>query len=288
MYLSPLGALLRSFKVTFHCYADDLQLYVPLKIGDCTEISNLESCLSAIKGWLSDNFLCLNTDKTELMVIGPSKFQHSSQNFTLRIDDRVITCRDKVKNLGVWFDMVLSFESHIKEITKTAFYHLRNIARIRQVLSNDTAEILVHAFVSSRIDYCNALFSGLPKKSFKGLQMVQNAAARILTRTGKFEHISPVLYSLHWLPCPVRADFKVLLLTYKALNGLAPSYLSDLLHRYLPSLPKARKKKIGERAFSFRAPFLWNNLPQDVRQACSVEVFKAKLKTHLFTLSYMS
>uniref|UniRef100_A0A669B7W6 Reverse transcriptase domain-containing protein n=1 Tax=Oreochromis niloticus TaxID=8128 RepID=A0A669B7W6_ORENI len=181
MYLSPLGALLRSFKVTFHCYADDLQLYVPLIIGNCTEISKLESCLSAIKGWLSDNFLCLNTDKTELMVIGPPKFQHSSQNFTLRIDDRVITCRDKVKNLGVWFDTVLSFESHIKEITKTAFYHLRNIARIRHVLSNDTAEILVHAFVSSRIDYCNALFSGLPKKSFKGLQMVQNAAARILT-----------------------------------------------------------------------------------------------------------
>ncbi|KAL4007453.1 hypothetical protein ACER0C_001305 [Sarotherodon galilaeus] len=285
MYLLPLGVVLRSFNVTFHCYADDLQLYVPLTIGNHAEVSKLESCLSAIKGWLSDNFLLLNTDKTELMVIGPHKFQHLSQNFILRIDDSVINCRDKVKNLGVWFDMVLSFESHVKEITKTAFYHLRNIARIRQVLSSDTAEVLVHAFVSSRIDYCNALLSGLPKKSFRGLQMVQNAAARILTRTGKFEHISPVLNSLHWLPCQVRADFKVLLLTYKALNGLAPTYLSDLLHLYVP---RARKKTIGERAFSFRAPFLWNNLPQDIRQACSVEVFKTKLKTHLFTLSYMS
>ncbi|KAL4004124.1 protocadherin delta 1 [Sarotherodon galilaeus] len=285
MYLLPLGVLLCSFNVTFHCYADDLQLYVPLTIGNCAEVSKLESCLSAIKGWLSDNFLLLNTDKTELMVIGPHKFQHLSQNFILRIDDSVINCRDKVKNLGVWFDMVLSFESHVKEITKTAFYHLRKIARIRQVLSSDTAEVLVHAFVSSRIDYCNALLSGLPKKSFRGLQMVQNAAARILTRTGKFEHISPVLRSLYWLPCQVRADFKVLLLTYKALNGLAPTYLSDLLHLYVP---RARKKTIGECAFSFRAPFLWNNLPQDIRQACSVEVFKTKLETHLFTLSYMS
>ncbi|KAL4006782.1 hypothetical protein ACER0C_000634 [Sarotherodon galilaeus] len=287
MYLLPLGVLLRSFNVTFHCYADDLQLYVPLTIGNCAEVSKLESCLTAIKGWLSDNFLLLNTDKTELMVIGPHKFQHLSQNFILRIDDSVINCRDKVKHLGVWFDMVLSFESHVKEITKTAFYHLRNIARIRQVLSSDTAEVLVHAFVSSRIDYCNALLSGLPKKIFRGLQMVQNAAARILTRTGKFEHISPVLNSLHWLPC-------------QALNGLAPSYLSDLLHLYVPSralrsqdsgllkVPRARKKTIGEHAFSFRVPFLWNNLPQDIRQACSVEVFKTKLKTHLFTLSYMS
>uniref|UniRef100_A0A669B8C0 Reverse transcriptase domain-containing protein n=1 Tax=Oreochromis niloticus TaxID=8128 RepID=A0A669B8C0_ORENI len=300
MYLLPLGVLLRSFNVTFHCYTDDLQLYVPLTIGNDAEVSKLESCLSAIKGWLSDNFLLLNTDKTELMVIGPHKFQHLSQNFILRIDDSVINCRDKVKNLGVWFDMVLSFESHVKEITKTAFYHLRNIARIRQVLSSDTAEVLVHAFVSSRIDYCNALLSGLPKKSFRGLQMVQNAAARILTRTGKFEHISPVLNSLHWLPCQVRADFKVLLLTYKALNGLAYTYLSDLLHLYVPSralrsqdsgllkVPRARKKTVGEQAFSFRAPFLWNNLAQDIRQACSVEVFKTKLKTHLFTLSYMS
>ncbi|CAI5650576.1 unnamed protein product [Oreochromis niloticus] len=130
--------------------------------------------------------------------------------------------------------------------------------------------------------------------------MVQNAAARILTKTGKFERITPVLKSLHWLSCQVRADFKVLLLTYKALNRLAPSYLSDLLHLYVPShalrsqdsgllkVPRARNKTIGECAFSFRAPFLWNNLPQDIRQACSVEVFKAKLKTHLFTLSYMS
>ncbi|CAI5686985.1 unnamed protein product [Oreochromis niloticus] len=129
--------------------------------------------------------------------------------------------------------------------------------------------------------------------------MVQNAAARILTRTGKFEHITPVVRSLHWLPFQVQAHFKVPLLTYKALNGLAPSYLSDLLHFYVQScalsqdsallkVPRARKKTIGVCAFSFRAPFLWNNLPQDIRQACSVEAFKTKLKTHLFTLSYMS
>uniref|UniRef100_A0AAX7SRZ9 Reverse transcriptase domain-containing protein n=1 Tax=Astatotilapia calliptera TaxID=8154 RepID=A0AAX7SRZ9_ASTCA len=94
MYLLPLGLLLRSFNVTFHCYTDDLQLYVPLTIGNCAEVSKLEPCLCAIRGWLSDNFLLLNTDKTELMVIGPQKFQHLSQSFILKIDDNVINCRD--------------------------------------------------------------------------------------------------------------------------------------------------------------------------------------------------
>ena len=130
--------------------------------------------------------------------------------------------------------------------------------------------------------------------------MVQNAAARILTGSSKYEHISPVLASLHWLPVQVRADFKVLLLTYKIVNGLAPAYLSDMVNLYEPAcslrsqgaglltVPKVNKKSFGEQAFSFRAPMLWNSLPQDIRLACSVEVFKSKLKTHLFSVVYNS
>uniref|UniRef100_A0AAZ1XEQ0 Reverse transcriptase domain-containing protein n=1 Tax=Oreochromis aureus TaxID=47969 RepID=A0AAZ1XEQ0_OREAU len=284
MYLLPLGVLLRSFNVTFHCYADDLQLYVPLTIGNCAEVSKLESCLSAIKGWLSDNFLLLNTDKTESMVIGPHKFQHLSQNFILRIDDSVINCRDN---------------SHVKEITKTAFYHLRNIARIRQVLSSDTAEVLIHAFVSSHIDYCDALLSGLPKKSFRGLQMlIQNAAARVLTGTRKREHISPVLASFHWLPVKSRIEFKILLLTYKVLNNQAPSYLNDLVVPYHPIralrshtagllvVPRVFKSRMGGRAFSFQAPLLWNQLPVWIQETDTISTFKIRLQTFLFAKAY--
>ena len=135
------------------------------------------------------------------------------------------------------------------------------------------AETLIHAFVTSRLDYCNALFSGLPSSTTSRLQLVQNAAARVLTRTKTFEHISPILASLHWLPVHVRADFKILLLTCKALHGLAPTYLSELLRPFIParslrsmhsgllSIPEVWKKSAGHRAFAFCAPTLWNNLP---------------------------
>ncbi len=82
--------------------------------------------------------------------------------------------------------------------------------------------------MTSRLDYSNALLSGCSAHSINKLQMVQNAAVRVLTRTRKYDHICPVLSTLHWLPIKQRIDFKILLITYKALNGLAPQYLSEL------------------------------------------------------------
>ena len=233
-----------------------------------------------------------------MLVIGPARHRHQFDQVTVTLDNCVISQSSTVKNLGVMFDSTLSFDQHIKDITKIAFFHLRNIAKIRSSLSMANAEILIHAFVSSRLDYCNVLLSGLPRSSTRSLQMVQNTAARILTKTRKFDHITPVLASLHWLPVHVRSDFKVLLMIYKIVNGYSPSYLSDLLKSYTPtrtlhsqntellSVPRVKKKSAGERAFSYRAPFLWNNLPIDIRQSDSVEVFKSKLKTHLFALTF--
>ena len=134
------------------------------------------------------------------------------------------------------------------------------LSKIRPMLSPADAETLIHAFISSRLDYCNSVFSGLPKSTTRSLQLVQNAAARLLTRTRKFDHITPILASLHWLPITSRSDLKVLLLTYKALHGLAPSYLKDLIIPYNPSrtlqslgsgllsLPKVKKKSSWRRA----------------------------------------
>ena len=140
-------------------------------------------------------------------------------------------------------------------------------------MSKNYAEKLIHAFVTFRLDNCNALFSGYPDKPLNKLQLVLNRAARILTIDRKFDHITPVLASLHWLPVKARDDFKVLLLTYEALHGLAPIYLSDLVLPYIPTCmlrsqdaglvigPRISKQTSGGRAFSYRAQFLWNGLP---------------------------
>ena len=97
--------------------------------------------------------------------------------------------------------------------------------------SRRSTETLIHAFVSTRVDYCNSLLYGLPTYQLNNkLQRVPNAAARSIFQESKYCHVRPLLYNLHWLPVKFRIDFKILLLTYKAINGLAPFYLQELIN----------------------------------------------------------
>jgi len=128
-------------------------------------------------------------------------------------------------------------------------------------LSQNVAEKLFHTFVTARLDYCNSLLSGCSNKSLRSLPLIQNAAARVLTKTKKIHHITPVIAALHWLPVTSRITFIIHLLTYKALIGDAPSYLKEFVVPYCPTLlvvPSVLKTRMGARAFSFEAPLLWN------------------------------
>ena len=118
--------------------------------------------------------------------------------------------------------------SHIIHICKASFYHIHNIRRISKYLSKECRQSLVHAHVTSRLDYCNSLLYGLPKYQLSKLKWIQNMAARLITDTMKFDHIKPVLYNFHWLPVNYRIQFKILMITFKAIHGMAPSYLSNL------------------------------------------------------------
>ena len=188
---------------------------------------------------------------------------------------------------------------HVNNVCKSCFYHLRNIKCIRKYLSKSATESLVHALVSSRLDYCNSLLYGLPSKTLHKLQLVQNTAARIITGTSRHDHITPVLFSLHWLPVEYRIQFKLLLLVYKSLHNLAPVYISDLITKCVPNIsslrssdqcllrvPRSSLKTCGDRSFVFAAPKLWNSLPLQVKTAHTVNVFKNSLKSHLFRKAF--
>ena len=298
IYMLPLGNIIRKHGINFHCYADDTQLYISSRPDETTNLSNLTECLKDIKYWMTCNFLLLNSDKTEVLLIGPKNYPQNPLQYNFNLEGCPVTLSTTVKDLGVILDRNLTFENHISYVTRTAFFHLRNIAKLRNMLSVSDAEKLVHAFMTSRLDYCNALLAGCPVSSINKLQLVQNAAARVLTRSRKYDHITPILSSLHWLPIKFRINYKVLLLTYKALNGLAPVYLTDLLSPYNPSrslrslnsrllvIPRISRSTKGGRAFSHLAPKLWNSLPDIVRGSDSLSQFKTRLKTHLFNQAF--
>ncbi|KAI2655645.1 RNA-directed DNA polymerase from mobile element jockey [Labeo rohita] len=297
IYMLPLGNIIRKHGISFHCYADDTQLYISTQPDETSELSKLTECVKNVKDWMTNNFLLLNSDKTEILLIGPKNNTQNLLTYNLQLDGCTVTSTT-VKSLGVILDSNLSFENHISHVTKTAFFHLRNIAKLRNMLPVSDAEKLVHAFMTSRLDYCNALLGGCPASSINKLQIVQNAAARVLTRSGKYDHITPILKSLHWLPIRFRISYKIALLTYKALNGLAPAYLTSLLPRYNPSrslrsqnsgllvVPRIAKSTKGGRAFSHLAPKLWNSLPDNIRGSDTLSLFKSRLKTHLFSQAF--
>ncbi len=234
LYMLPLSQIMRKTKLPITAMLmipRSTWPYLQMIIAPLTPSAN---ALMKINSWMCQNFLQLNKEKTEVIAFG-NKDEVLKVNAYL--DSRGQTTKIQVRNLGVILETDLSFSSHVKAVTKSAYYHLKNIARIRCFVSSHDLEKLVHAFITSRVDYCNGLLTGLPKKTIRQLQLIQNAAARILTRTRKSEHITPVLRSLHWLPVTFRIDFKVLLLVYKSLNGLGPKYIADMLTEYKHNRP---------------------------------------------------
>ena len=160
------------------------------------------------------------------------------------------------------------------------------ISKIRTYLDRESTEAIIHAFVTTNLDYCNAIPYGLPKVLLNRLHLVQNRAARIVTFTKKYEHISPSLIDLHWLPGEYRIIYKILLLVDKAINGLSPSYISNLLSfcsssyslrscsNKLLQVPRSKLKSYGVQRFSIAGPKLWNSLPASLRNADSLNSFK--------------
>ena len=214
--------------------------------------------------WMLNNKLKLNSGKTEIIVFSSSyRPRPALENLVIASD--TVDYSTTAKNIGIIFNNSLSMLPHVTAVGKSSFFHLCNISKIRKFLSYDTCKTLIHAFVTARIDYCNSLLYGQPKCILKHLQSVLNSAARLIHLTSRYEHVTPLLIQLHWLPIEQRMTFKIAVITFKALHGAAPSYITDLIKPYTPgrllrssnqfllSTSKFNLKTYGGRCFTIAA-----------------------------------
>ena len=193
----------------------------------------------------------------------------------------------------------LSLIKKINSVLKSCHFHIRDIRRIRHLFPLSVATALAKSLVSSKLDYCNSLYSGISHANLNKLQRIQNSLASVITNTSKYQHITPILKKLHLLPMKQRIDYKLclLILTYKTLTNQQPTYIYNSLSfpshsvstkssdSLVLSIPYVRSS-LGKRAFSVIGPRLWNSLPPDTRNSSSLPVFRSKLKTHLFKIAF--
>ena len=231
--------------------------------------------------------------RNKLIMFTTPRMYSKIQDLHIQIANGKIQSTHSARNLGIFLDENMTMTDQVKKICQFAYFQIRNINSIRKILSDDTVSVLVHALITSRLDNGNSLSYRISNTLLDKLQRNQNAAARVLLKTRKYDHITLTFIQIHWLPIRQRIQIKILLLTWKSLYGLAPSYISQVFTPYVPtrtlrssdklllSIPKTLSS-YGDRAFSSYAPKLWNSLPMDIRSCVTITSFKNRLKTYLF------
>ncbi len=290
IYIRSLYATVKTQKFDIQGYADDHQLYKSFKSTDeyTMLVEEVPRCFQQVNRWMEEHHLQLNPGKTELLVFGtPAILKELSIRGVFLNSKTCIRLAPVAKNLGFRLDSCLSFKEQIKTVKQSCFLKLRDIGRMKSFLTTKQMSILVQAVIISSIDYCNALYYGCNKSDIMQLQCIQNRACRLIFGLRKRESVDDSMKSLHWLKVSERIEFKLCLLVYKALNGLAPSYISDLItfsninSRRASSLHIPLTPSSNSRAFQTVAPKLWNQLPPCIKNCDNVDSFKRLLKTHL-------
>ena len=246
IYTIPLARIIRSHGLLYHLYADDNNS------SQTADIGRVERCVADIREWIWYNMLMLNDDKTELILFHPKNTNSVQLPQGVTVGNSSISPSKTARNLGVIFDSTMSLSKHITGMSRAAYYHLRAIGRIRKYLDRQSTKQLLQ------------------------LQRVQNACARMVMKCSKRDHITPLLKELHWLPVHARIEYKIIFLTFKCPNNLAPAYLADLITLYHP----ARTLRSADKRLLVVHPSSKKTLQEQVVCLCPSSVVEPASGTH--------
>ena len=304
LYTADMKDVVDRHYVLSHAFADDTQLYLHCLCSDMAfATTRLELCISDVAEWTSANRLHLNTDKTELLWTGSKNSRQfiGSRSPPLQLGVDTVIAQDEFRLLGVPLSSDLSLDRHISNVCASCYHRMRQLRPARRSLDANSLATLVHAFVISRVDYCNSLLAAVPKYTTDKLQHVLVAAARVITSTRKYDRgLSRLLHEeLHWLDVPERILFKLCVFIHQCLNNNVLRYLMDTCSsvatvpdrqclrsagRNYPVVPRHWLATYGRRTFVIAGPSAWNDLPDELRDiSLSRTVFRSRLKTYFFS-----
>lgn len=291
IYTKPFPEQLKVVSVSVEGYADDNQLMKQFNIIFQVEAlgESIEETFRVIESWMVENFLKLNSGKTQIMVVAPEGIlKYIIINGTF-INGKCIRFVECAKNLGAYIDSCMTMDVQVQKVVSSCFSTIRQLSRIKSFLTNDQLQLMTCSLILGVMDYCNVLYYGMSEENMNKLQRVQNSAARLACKVSCRDKVNSedLLYDLHWLRVRDRVVYKVLVIVHKCVYGNAPVTLRKLVrfsqnNRLKLLEVKSYQTSFGERAFSVCGPRLWNSLPTNLRLEVDVDVFKSGLKTYLF------
>ena len=304
LYTKDIESIAAINNFCIHSYADDCQLYTEFEVMDTLSVVySVNCCIKDIEMWMSINFLKLNSDKTDIIVIKPGNSESSfsvwlAENNECDLPDPTVF----VKSLGVYFDESLAMSKQISEIVCTCYSHLNKLRSISNMLNTDLKIMLINSLVLSRLDYGNSVLFGCSESNLYKLQKVLNSSVRFIYNLRRRTSIMPYLKKAHFLPVRYRIRYKIALLTFKCINNLAPVYLKSCIEsrqsnnirtrsdhdHFLLKHPNFTNNTLSHysKSFKYSAPCIWNPLPYDIRCLSSLNEFKTKLKTYYFNRAF--
>ena len=263
-------------------------------------IEKLEQDLHIVAQWCCENHLLINPDKTKLLFLGTRQMSSRlPEDPEVVFLGKTLKPTDSAKDLGVFLDPHLTYDHHISCVMSSCFAKLCQINRVKRSFDQETLESLIMSLVFGKMLYCSSVWSNTTLQNINRLQSIQNFASKIVTNSRKFDHVTPLLRELHWLPVKEQLFYRDSILTFKCHNDLAPQYLTSKFTKHSNIHTRNTRTRnslkiplyrttIGQCTFSYRGANISNNLHNELRQSASLSSFKCALKGTLLRQTFPS